>query len=75
LRREKLLPCPFCGGKAHLEESGRGFIGGKSEKVAYVWCERCNARSGKIKLSDFGRTSHSAEAVKQAVELWNKREQ
>jgi Lar family restriction alleviation protein len=68
-----LLPCPFCGGEARLEENSRGFIGGESTKICYVWCKKCNARSGRVKLTDYGRTSHSAEAINDVVSLWNRR--
>lgn len=68
-----LKPCPFCGGKARLEKSSRGFIEGKSTRIAYVYCLECNARSPRFKLEDFGSTSHSMKANELAIEAWNRR--
>lgn len=65
--------CPFCGGKPYIEESQRGYIDGKSTKVCFVRCKWCNARSPRVNLLDYGRTSYSAEAIKDVVEAWNKR--
>lgn len=65
--------CPFCGGKPYLEKSHRAFIDGKSTKVAFVRCTKCNARSGRVKISDFGHSSKSQEAENQVIEAWNKR--
>jgi len=71
--REKLLSCPFCGGKAYLETSHRAFINGETTKVAYVRCTECNARSGRFELKDFGKTSQSSEANALAIKAWNRR--
>ena len=46
-----------------------------STKVALVRCKVCNARGGRIKLSDYGKSSHSLEAETEAVNRWNKRTQ
>lgn len=70
----ELLPCPFCGGGAFLEQSHRAFINGETTRVAFVRCKKCNARSGRFELRNYGRTSKSMEASKQAVEAWNKRQ-
>lgn len=70
---ESLKPCPFCGGRAYLERSSRGFINGESTRIAYVRCTKCEARSGRAKLTDYGHTSSSSEAVNAVVERWNKR--
>ena len=68
-----LLPFPFCGGNAYLEKKHRAFVGGETCLVAFVRCVECNARSGRKKLSDYGRTAISAEAVHDAVAAWNRR--
>ncbi len=59
-----LLPCPFCGGKTYLERRSRAFINAQTTKVSYVRCTQCNARSQRVPLSDYGKTSRSAEAEK-----------
>ena len=68
-----LLPCPFCGGRGHLEEKYRSFVAGKSERVALVRCLDCGARAGRVRLSDYDKTSHSTEATEKAVSYWNDR--
>ena len=68
-----LLPCPFCGGKPKLEEKYRSFIAGKSERVAVVICQDCGARASRIRISDYGKSSHSVEATERAVQIWNTR--
>ena len=74
LKRDiSLKPCPFCGGKPYLESSSRGFINGQSERIAYVRCSVCNARSPRIPLSKYGKTSYSKEANLEVAELWNRR--
>lgn len=75
IARQTLKPCPFCGGKARLEQSHRAFINSKSTKVAFVYCTECNARSGRVNLADYGCTSHSDEACQKVVEAWNRREE
>lgn len=68
-----LRPCPFCGGDPYIESNHRAFIKGKSTKVAYVRCRKCNARTARFELEKFGCTSHSAEAERLAMEAWNRR--
>ena len=68
-----LKPCPFCGGEAYLETNHRAFVRGESTKVAFVRCRRCNARTGRFELSEYGRTSYSGEANRLAKEAWNRR--
>lgn len=65
--------CPFCGGVPKLERSSRAFIGGESTRVAYIWCTNCNARSPRVPLSKYGKTSASVEAEVEAVNAWNRR--
>ena len=68
-----LLPCPFCGGRPYLEQHSRAFIAGESERVTYVRCTQCSARSGRRRLADYGRTSNSREAMLAVVADWNMR--
>ena len=69
----ELRNCPFCGGKAYLENSHRAFINAETTKVAFVRCTKCNARSGRVNLSDYGKTSLSAEAELKVINSWNNR--
>ena len=69
----KILPCPFCGGKAVLEKSHRAFINAKTTRVAFVRCVECNARSGRVNLADYGCTSTSRDANLKAIAAWNRR--
>lgn len=71
--RPDLLPCPFCGGVAHLETCHRAFINGQTTRVALVRCVQCYARTKRFPLADYGCTSHSGEANAAAVEAWNTR--
>ena len=65
--------CPFCGGKPYIEESQRGFVGGKSTHVCFVRCRDCNARSERVNIEDYGHTSRSSEAIERVVAAWNAR--
>ena len=69
----ELKECPFCGGEAYLEKSSRVYYKGKTAKAAYVRCTDCEARTGKVMISDYGCTSHSKDAEEKAVEVWNRR--
>lgn len=69
----KLKPCPFCGGKAYLERSHRAFIDAETTKVTFVRCTVCNARSGRVNIADYGRSSSSIEASDKAIRSWNRR--
>ena len=69
----KLKSCPFCGGKPYLETNHRAFINAKTTKVAFVRCKSCNARTERIPLEKYGKTSHSLEAKLDAIAAWNKR--
>ena len=74
LRKKDLLqPCPFCGGRARLEKSFRTFIGGEPGRVAFVFCDNCGARSGRVPLSKYGCTSNSIDAVNEVIAMWNNR--
>lgn len=41
----ELLPCPFCGGKAMLNNERECFGHGEYHTKHYVSCESCGARS------------------------------
>ena len=65
-----MKPCPFCGGKAHMEYDSRSYMNGKSTRVSYVYCEVCNSRSPK-----FDRLECNPRSIAEgkAVEAWNRR--
>ena len=73
--KAELKPCPFCGGKPYLEQSSRAFVNGEPGRVAFVRCTNCEARTGKVPLMKYGKTSNSIEANDEAVELWNRRDE
>ena len=68
---EELKSCPFCGSTnihvrtlpAFFHEVGRGWA---------VVCFGCFARGPYVKNEKYGRTSHSAEAKRDAIEAWNR---
>ena len=69
-----LKSCPFCGGKPFIEDSQRGFIDGKITKVCFIRCSVCNARSERVNVKDYGKSSRSIEAINHVAESWNKRD-
>ena len=64
---KKLKPCPFCGAKAEIKESGHGH----DVIAAYVLCEGCGA-TGKEFTYGYMSGRHQ-EAHDAAAEAWNKR--
>ena len=68
-----IKPCPFCGGSAYLEKHHRAFIDGQTTIVSFIRCVECNARSGREKLSDYGKSSKSSEAQQKVINKWNAR--
>ena len=73
MKKYGLKPCPFCGGGAYLERKHRAFIDGETCIVAFVRCVECNARSGRVKISDFKKTAVSHEANEIVINNWNRR--
>lgn len=73
MENQRLKPCPFCGGRPFLEKSMRCFINGKTDKAALVRCLDCGARASRVRLSDYGKSSHSKEAEEEAANMWNNR--
>lgn len=73
MQKYGLKTCPFCGGGAYIEKKHRAFIDGQTALVTFVRCVECNARTGREKISDYGRTSTSSEAVAKVIAKWNGR--
>lgn len=59
---EKLKPCPFCGGKAFIEN---GYVG--IDKVVFVECDECKVRMPNV----YVRATYCAND--KAAEVWNRR--
>lgn len=64
-----LLSCPFCGGRAYLENHHRAFVKAESTHVSFVRCTRCGARAERFDHREYGRSAASSAAV----EAWNRR--
>lgn len=62
----ELKPCPFCGGEAHFHRNNV-MISNKSEKCAWVHCNRCGAKT-KYFLRKFDK-----HYMRSANEAWNRR--
>ena len=62
-----LLPCPFCGGTATLEECTNESVGISS------WTVGCNERDGEIQCMGYQSLTTFARKV-EAVEAWNMRD-
>lgn len=62
MSKEKLKPCPFCGGDVHLTETGRNSKGSKS----YI---SCNCEVNPTLTLLFTRTADDDKLIK----AWNRR--
>lgn len=69
MEKHELKPCPFCGGKAIIDEYVQMFGHGDFVKCHYVECERCMARSNEIPEFRFSREV----CIDKAVMCWNRR--
>ena len=57
-KADKLKPCPFCGGKASLNDNS---------SCSYVCCEKCGATGESFNMSK----KYSSD--EKAAEAWNRR--
>lgn len=57
---EKLKPCPFCGGKASIDEITANPFSNEDESMWAVGCEKCNIGWYK-------------ETEAEAIATWNRR--
>lgn len=64
--RERLKPCPFCGGEPRLAT----FQTRKGE-IINVHCPVCQAQSRSFKLE--GKQEHDARVTEYAIASWNRR--
>lgn len=64
---DKLLNCPFCGGKAEWHCFPLDYP--NTQVRAYVKCSSC-----ETEISRDGRVSESKQLLKSAIEAWNRRD-
>ncbi len=72
---EKLLPCPFCGGEAHIYTPPI-ILGDDERDVDWmaVRCGECGVSRGHSQFSDHNRQSVDFQRAKDEVTaLWNNR--
>ena len=74
-KAEALLPCPFCGGEAHVTKTG-----GSDERMGYcatwvVHCMSCSARVSCRDTTDENGWSNAeeGETKSRAIAAWNRR--
>ena len=69
MKKYKLKPCPFCGGKAVLEWKTERYYGEES----WIWCEatgHCTICTAQV---NYGGSKSLENAKGWAVRLWNER--
>lgn len=76
----ELKPCPFCGGKAEIEQTAYGTTNYASCKLTFaVRCTECDATAPNangyiaIKLSSDGNLNPWHDDRLKAIEAWNRR--
>ena len=77
MMNKKLKPCPFCGGKAKLQECTRELPFSEEQNSFHVTCTKCGCSpfwfSG-VNLHYTKPGMEKAEELKlQAIEAWNRR--
>ncbi len=70
MTKDKLKPCPFCGGSAKIEYDRETMGMGECPEVAFVICENCGC---KTKNYYIGGYYGSKDNEKNAVKMWNRR--
>lgn len=66
--KDDLLPCPFCGGEARLEEGRAGGMPDNRDAMWSIYCQGCTARSPWIVNQYFDASNH--EPSQRMVRLW-----
>ena len=76
----ELKPCPFCGGKAGIEQTAYGTTELNSCKLSFsIRCVKCGATAPTaygyiaIKLAEDGELTAWHDDRTRAVEAWNRR--
>lgn len=62
----ELKPCPFCGGEAIISRNDM-IIKRKTQRCAWVYCQKCGAKTPYYMRSNFEHYMRSA------IEAWNRR--
>lgn len=75
MQNNKLLPCPFCGGKAELKQS-HDFLTG--ENCTYVQCTECNVKTDELNCDVPFGYEHEIDRkflnpLEVSVKTWNTR--
>ena len=78
-KSEKLIPCPFCGGKGLTKEEHSFSDVQSDDDHHYFWieCKDCGARTKitHFKSARYGKicTKEIFKAIREVTEAWNKR--
>ena len=77
---DKLKPCPFCGGKAKMEQTCCGAESSSSVRLSFwIGCAKCGATAPgangyiNINLSDSGELNPWHDDRESAIRAWNRR--
>lgn len=77
---DELKPCPFCGGKAEIEQTAYGTMNYASCKLTFaVRCTKCDATAPNangyiaINLSSDGNLNIWHDGRLKAIDMWNRR--
>lgn len=75
---EKLLPCPFCGGKAYFRTDTNGYHKDNRDFRFHIECQSCKIAFPKtfelaFSLCDDGKLRFLKDEREEAVREWNKR--
>ena len=67
---QKLLPCPFCGGRKVSVHEGSTF------RWRFAACDNCGAQTGEVRCQTMGdgtKEEWEAQAKLYAIAEWNRR--
>lgn len=73
-RKQKLLPCPFCGGKAKICSVRPDIVSVLSphhKKACFILCEKCRASLSPVVYN--GDLKDEKISFKMLTDVWNRR--